>query len=202
MINEDYFYRVDPEKKFNCIKDGVLRAVLWRPGGFPHQNLDEISKRNPSQNVYRVCFYDEEEVARNHLKEFSSNIHVELGDGVQMLTRWPRKELSVTAFTWSQDDGFSLGKASLYWVLQQHGGTLSSIGIPLASAEVWDDAQAQWVPLFQNCPSLDPDQAATPSTMLMLNPAESTGVVQSVKETGTSKREGWLEQLRKKLQGR
>lgn len=201
LINEDYFYRVDPEKRFNCIKDGFLRSVLWRPSTFPHKNLDAISKKNPGQDVYRVCFYDTEVVARDHIKEFSSHLHIKHGGGVKMLTRWPRNEPSHAGFTWSQDDGFVSGKASLFWVLEQHGGALSLIGIPLASAEVWDDARTQWVPLFQSYPSLNPSYGATPPTMLTVNPAGSTEVVQSGKEMGSSKWKGWLERFLNKLEG-
>jgi hypothetical protein len=150
----DYYYRVDAEKKINLIKDGVLRACYWHPGRFPHKNLAQISRKNPNQRVYRVCFYETETFARNRLREFSSDIHINSGSGVQMLTRWPRNAPSSQGFTYSQDDGFNPGEASLYWVLEKSSGELSSIGIALNLVEVWDDAQKLWVPLFENYPFL------------------------------------------------
>ncbi|MEG0976797.1 MAG: hypothetical protein RSF42_19050 [Comamonas sp.] len=182
-----YYYRVDPEKKINIIKDGFLRARLWRPGGFPHKNLNKIyTQKIPGQDVYRVCFYDKEIFARARLDEFSSNTHIQDG-GVRILTRWPRSAPGSAGFTWSHDSGFVLGDASLYWIVEQSNGDLSSAKIDLGLAEVWDVEQNIWVPLIANYPSLNPNHAPasqTPSTGPIVNPVGGIGVSQSGKKSG------------------
>jgi len=174
----DYYYRVDSEKKINLIKDKVLRACYWQQNSFPHKILTEILEANPNQRVYRVCFYDTEAFARARLQEFSSPMHI-FGNGVQMLTRWPRNAPSSAGFTCSQDDGFNFGEALLYWALDPSSGELSSKGIALSLAEVWDEGQKHWVSLFKKYPSLNSKLGApaskTLSTGTIVNTVEGTG---------------------------
>lgn len=144
-----YLYRVDSLDNLRAIRDRVFRAYNWssvHPADRRHPHkplLALLPDIQPTQGIFRICFWAEEVDARADLAVRHQRnspcalLRVRTADVRRFLAGWSEGE-----------DDLIGSRARMYWTVQtarKHLGTFSEGGIPINAFQHWGDGVG-WTP--------------------------------------------------------